>query len=200
MKSYSTATVHNSVAYRSLGLEFELWSFAATGVTSLYLQHFECLLSTSKHARYNVLRTFQKSTIVRKLLYALRSGMFNPGVVPAVVGQQLIGGVNIADCDDRHPAISADRSMERSRRYQTGSILSRFGLVSRLAYTCRYDELTVSIRQPFVFHVTGRRSTSFSNSSIAHTLRCRRAHTRSSTPRQAAQVHRIASPASCLHF
>ncbi|ORY31849.1 hypothetical protein BCR39DRAFT_525741 [Naematelia encephala] len=79
------ATVHNSVAYRALGLEFELWSLAPLGVTSLYLQHFEYLLQTSKHSRFNLLRTFQKSAMVRKLLYALRSNLFEPSVVPVVV-------------------------------------------------------------------------------------------------------------------
>lgn len=82
-----TATVHNSAAYRALGLEFELWSHASLGVVTLYLQHFEYLLSTSKHARYNVLRTFQKSAMVKKMLYALRSGYFDAEVVPVVVGE-----------------------------------------------------------------------------------------------------------------
>ena len=80
-----TATVHNSAAYRALGLEFELWSRASLGVVTLYLQHFEYLLATSKHARYNVLRTFQKAAMVRKMLYALRSGLFDLAVVPVVV-------------------------------------------------------------------------------------------------------------------
>lgn len=80
----------NSVAYRSLGLEFELWSHASLGVTSLYLQHFEYLLSTSKHARFNLLRTFQKSAMVRKLLFTLRSGLFDPAVVSIVVGESPI--------------------------------------------------------------------------------------------------------------
>ena len=80
-----TASVHNSVAYRALGLEFELWSHASLGIISLYLQHFEYLLVTSKNARFNLLRTFQKSAMVKKLLYTLRSGFFDPTVVPAVV-------------------------------------------------------------------------------------------------------------------
>ena len=82
-----TATVHNSIAYRSLGLKVEMWAFASLGVTSLYLQHFEHLLLNSKHARYNVLRSFQKSNMVKKLLYALRSGYFDPSMVPMVVGK-----------------------------------------------------------------------------------------------------------------
>ncbi|ORX37124.1 hypothetical protein BD324DRAFT_427167 [Kockovaella imperatae] len=81
----NAATVHNSAAYRALGLEFELWSRASLGVVTLYLQHFEYLLATSKHARYNVLRTFQKAAMVRKMLYALRSNLFDLAVVPVVV-------------------------------------------------------------------------------------------------------------------
>ena len=85
MDKPETATVHNSAAYRSLGLEFEVWARASLGVVTLYLQHFEHLLTTSKHSRYNILRTFQKTAVVRKLLYALRSGLFDLSVVPVVV-------------------------------------------------------------------------------------------------------------------
>lgn len=81
----STATVHNSVAYRALGLDFELWSGAPIGVISVYLQHFASLLTTSKHARYNVLRTFQKSAMVKRLLYAMRSGSFDPAATQMLV-------------------------------------------------------------------------------------------------------------------
>lgn len=79
--------MHNSVAYRSLGLEFELWSYGQLGVTSLYLEHFQYLLVDSKHRRFNLLRTFQKSAMIRKLLFALRSGLFDAAVVPVVVGE-----------------------------------------------------------------------------------------------------------------
>lgn len=75
----------NSVAYRALGLDFELWSSAPIGVMSIYLQHFESLLSTSKHAKYNTLRTFQKSSIVKKLLYALRSGFYDASATPMII-------------------------------------------------------------------------------------------------------------------
>nr|ODN91829.1 hypothetical protein L203_01081 [Cryptococcus depauperatus CBS 7841] len=85
MDKPNTATVHNSVAYRSIGLEFELWSYASDKVIRYYLQHFEYLLSISKHKRFNNLRTFQKLATVRKMLYALRSGLFNSDVMPDVV-------------------------------------------------------------------------------------------------------------------
>ncbi|WVQ96281.1 hypothetical protein IAU59_003385 [Kwoniella sp. CBS 9459] len=85
MDKPNTATVHNSVAYRALGIEFELWSYAPDDVVRYYLRHFEYLLSTSKHKRFNILRTFQKSAVVKKMLYALRSGLFDLEVVPNVV-------------------------------------------------------------------------------------------------------------------
>ncbi|OCF40285.1 hypothetical protein I317_05918 [Kwoniella heveanensis CBS 569] len=85
MDKPNTATVHNSVAYRALGLEFELWSYAPDDVVKYYLHHFEYLLSASKHKRFNILRTFQKSAMVKKMLYALRSGLFDLEVVPHVI-------------------------------------------------------------------------------------------------------------------
>lgn len=88
----SSASVHNSVAYRALGLEFELWSYASDDVIRYYLQHFKHLLVTSKHKRFNILRTFQKSAMVKKMLYTLRSGLFAIEVVPDVVGEHFRAG------------------------------------------------------------------------------------------------------------
>lgn len=79
------ATVHNSAAYRALGLEFELWSLAPLDVLNLYFSHFDYLLSKSQYRRYNLLRTFQKSNIVRKLLFAVRSGLFEEDALPPAV-------------------------------------------------------------------------------------------------------------------
>lgn len=80
-----SATVQCSAGYRAIGLNFELWSKAPLGVLSIYFAHFEDLLSKSKYKRFNVLRSFQKSGIVRKLLFALRSGLFEPAAVPLAV-------------------------------------------------------------------------------------------------------------------
>jgi hypothetical protein len=68
-----------------LALDFELWSTASVGVISVYLQNFASLLTLSKHARYNVLRTFQKSAMVKRLLYALRSGFYDPSTLQMLV-------------------------------------------------------------------------------------------------------------------
>lgn len=82
--------MHNSVAYRAIGLDFELWSLARRPVTEMYLQHFEYLITTSKHARFNALRTFQKAGAVKKLIFALRSGFFDQKLLPDVIGTSLM--------------------------------------------------------------------------------------------------------------
>lgn len=79
------AVVNNTTAYRALGLEFELWALASKEVQELYFDHFEMLLATSQHKRYNLLRTFQRSNIVRKLLYAMRSGLYDVETLPMAV-------------------------------------------------------------------------------------------------------------------
>ena len=81
----SNATVRNSSAYRALALDFELWSTASVGVISVYLQHFASLLTISKHSRYNALRTFQKAAMVKRLLYALRSGFYDASTTSMLV-------------------------------------------------------------------------------------------------------------------
>lgn len=77
--------VHNSAAYRAIGLDFELWATAKDEVVALYFEDFSALLSVSKYKRYNLLRTFQKSNIVRKLLYAIRLGLYNLTTLPLAV-------------------------------------------------------------------------------------------------------------------
>ena len=66
-------------------------------MTSLYLEHFQYLLIDSKHRRFNLLRTFQKSAMIKKLLYALRSGLFDAAVVPVVVGKYTFNISGMAD-------------------------------------------------------------------------------------------------------
>lgn len=80
-----TARVQCSAGYKSLGLDFELWAHAQLPVVELFLEHFDSLLSKSQYKRFNLLRTFQKSNIVRKLLYAIRSGHYDPAAIPRAV-------------------------------------------------------------------------------------------------------------------
>lgn len=77
--------MHNSAAYRSIGLEFELWSSAPLDVQKLYFEHIDLLLSASKYKRFNLLRTFQRSGVVRKLLYTIRSGHYEPAALELAI-------------------------------------------------------------------------------------------------------------------
>ncbi|KAL1405839.1 Beige protein-like 1 [Vanrija albida] len=79
------AVVHNSAAYRAIGLDFELWATAKDDVVALYFENFQALLAQSKYKRYNLLRTFQKSNMVRKLLFAIRLGLYNTTTIPLAV-------------------------------------------------------------------------------------------------------------------
>jgi len=97
----------------------------------LYLQHFEYLLSTSKHARYNALRTFQKSSIVRKLLYAFRSGLFDPTVVPVVVGMYLDGTASCKLTAYRYASACLDGAVEFSGRDQASPVVSSHCTLSK---------------------------------------------------------------------
>lgn len=81
----SSSRVQCSAGYKALALDFELWAHAQLPTVTLFLQHFEALLSASQYRRFNQLRTFQKSNVVRKLLYALRSGQYSPAAVPLAV-------------------------------------------------------------------------------------------------------------------
>jgi hypothetical protein len=81
----TSSRVQCSAGYKALGLDFELWAHAQLPTVTLFLQHFEALLSASQYRRFNQLRTFQKSNVVRKLLYALRSGQYSPAAVPLAV-------------------------------------------------------------------------------------------------------------------
>ncbi|BEI85638.1 hypothetical protein CcaverHIS002_0510390 [Cutaneotrichosporon cavernicola] len=81
----SSARVQCSAGYKALGLDLELWAHAQLPTLTLYLQHFQALLAESQYRRFNQLRTFQKSNVVRKLLYALRSGHYTHAAVPLAV-------------------------------------------------------------------------------------------------------------------
>ena len=202
LTSDSNATVHNSVAYRALGLEFELWSYASLGVVSFYLQHFQYLLSTSKHARYNILRTFQKSAVVRKVLYTLRSGLFDPTVVPVVVGQ-LRSGHYLLDADSASDTL---RLALVARWSATDSIKPVFSyLVSTLCQGMLRHPLTwrclrVHYRERLVFDHAIDRTLAVPRASDRHSCHDCRTRARRTTIAQAPQVARHLSPSRGLHL
>ncbi len=70
------ALLINPFLYRIVMLDFELWSQTSKALQSRHLEHFELVLRTSRHRRFNAKR-IAKMQIVKKLVHAVRSDLFN---------------------------------------------------------------------------------------------------------------------------
>lgn len=79
------ATILNSAAYKALALRLDLWSRANQDVLEAFCLHFEHLLITSRHKRFNILKCFKKVAIVRAFMFALKANTFDSTAVPIVI-------------------------------------------------------------------------------------------------------------------
>jgi len=75
----------NTVAYRAIALDFELWSRARKDIQQVYLEHFTTLLQTSRYKRFNSRQKFAKMGLVRKLLFVLQTDWFQHDMIPFVM-------------------------------------------------------------------------------------------------------------------
>lgn len=77
LSSISQSTIVNTVAYRAIALDFQLWASTRTEIQRLHLEHFTTLLHTSKYKRFNVKNRFAKTGIVRKLLFVMQTSLYS---------------------------------------------------------------------------------------------------------------------------
>ncbi|KAI6121096.1 hypothetical protein F5141DRAFT_1210770 [Pisolithus sp. B1] len=84
-RSPDTSTVMNTIAYRAIALDFELWSSTSLTVQQAHLEHFSFLLRASRHRRFNAKACLSKLGIVRKLVFALHSTWYPAETVPHLV-------------------------------------------------------------------------------------------------------------------
>ncbi|KII85493.1 hypothetical protein PLICRDRAFT_44793 [Plicaturopsis crispa FD-325 SS-3] len=84
-RSPDHSTITNTVAYRSIALDFELWSHTRKEIQRVHLEHFTTLLRTSRFKSFNVKQRIAKMGIVRKLLFALQTEWYQHDMVPFVV-------------------------------------------------------------------------------------------------------------------
>ncbi len=82
---FRRAAIHNSTAYKTL-TRFDLWSTAPLDVLEVFFEQFHSLLK-SKHKRFNMMKYFKKSGLVRRILWALRAELFQPQAIPLVLGR-----------------------------------------------------------------------------------------------------------------
>ncbi|KAG5653218.1 hypothetical protein H0H81_001695 [Sphagnurus paluster] len=76
------STVVNTVAYKAIALDFELWSHARKEIQQVYLEHFTTVLQTSRYHKFNSRQKFAKVSLVRKLLFVLQTDWFQADMLP----------------------------------------------------------------------------------------------------------------------
>ncbi|KAJ3905440.1 hypothetical protein F5879DRAFT_742889 [Lentinula edodes] len=76
-RSPDQSTIVNTVAYRALALDFELWSHTRKDIQRVHLEHFLTLLESSRYRRFNVKQQFAKIGLVRRLLFVLQTDWYS---------------------------------------------------------------------------------------------------------------------------
>ncbi|KAH8809671.1 beach-domain-containing protein [Flagelloscypha sp. PMI_526] len=71
------STITNTLAYRALALDFELWSRTKREIQELHFEHFTLVLQTSRFAKFNIKQRLSKMGLVRRLLFALQTDWYD---------------------------------------------------------------------------------------------------------------------------
>ncbi|KAH9919489.1 beach-domain-containing protein [Epithele typhae] len=77
---YSTVT--NTVAYRAIALDFQLWAHTREEIQLMHFEHFATLLDTSRHKRFNIKQRLSKMGIVKRLLFVLQTNLYPADMMP----------------------------------------------------------------------------------------------------------------------
>lgn len=97
----------NTIAYRTIALDFELWSHARSEIQDIFFEHFETLVKTSKHRAFNAKQRFSKFGVIRKLLFVLHTTWFTVEMVSKVIKVlRLIASVCFSAEDAIKPIVS----------------------------------------------------------------------------------------------
>ena len=97
----------NSVAYRAIALDFELWAQTRKEIQRVHLEHFTTLLYTSRFKRFNAKRRFANLGLVRKLLFVLQTDWYQYDMIPFVVDAlKITAQVNFSPDDAIKPIVS----------------------------------------------------------------------------------------------
>jgi hypothetical protein len=63
----SQSTITNTIAYRAIALDFELWARTRKDIQHVHLEHFTTLLQTSRFRKFNVKQRLAKMGLIRKV-------------------------------------------------------------------------------------------------------------------------------------
>ncbi|KAG1874893.1 beach-domain-containing protein [Suillus subluteus] len=84
-RSPDLSTVVNTIAYRAVALDFELWSKTSADIQRAHLEHFAFLLRASRYRQFTIKMRLSKLGIVRKLLFAIQSAWYPQESISLVV-------------------------------------------------------------------------------------------------------------------
>ena len=99
-KHYRSSTIINTVAYRFIALDFEIWSGARKEVQQAHLEHFVTLLQTSRYKRFNLRQRITKFGLVRKFLFVLQTNLYQHDVLPFLMDALRVAALQNFSVDD----------------------------------------------------------------------------------------------------
>jgi len=103
----SLSTIVNSVAYRAIAVDFELWARTRKEVQRVHLEHFITLLQTSRFKKFNAKQRFAKLGLIRKLLFVLQTEWYSHDAIPFVVDAlKVVAQANFSADDAIKPMVS----------------------------------------------------------------------------------------------
>ena len=97
----------NTLAYRAIALDFELWSRTRKEIQRVHLEHFTTVLQTSRYKKFNAQQRFAKMGLVRKLLFVVQTDWYQQDVIPFVVDALRVAmQANFSKDDTIKPVVS----------------------------------------------------------------------------------------------
>ncbi|CCM01781.1 uncharacterized protein FIBRA_03848 [Fibroporia radiculosa] len=80
------STIVNTIAYRAIALDFQLWASTREEIQRVHLEHFATLLSASKFKRFNMKQRIIKLGVIRKLLFVLQTSLYSMDMLSSLIG------------------------------------------------------------------------------------------------------------------
>ncbi|KAH9965265.1 beach-domain-containing protein [Russula dissimulans] len=76
------STITNTVAYRFIALDFDLWSRTRDEIQRVHLEHFIDLVATSRYRRFNVKQRLSGIGLTRRFLFVWQTSCYVPESLP----------------------------------------------------------------------------------------------------------------------
>ncbi|RPD65419.1 beach-domain-containing protein [Lentinus tigrinus ALCF2SS1-7] len=106
-RSPDHSTIVNTVAYRAIALDFQLWCRTRREIQLVHIEHFATLLDTSRHKRFNIKQRLSKMGVVRKLLFALQTDWYPNDLFPFLLDTlKVVAEANFSIDDAIRPIVS----------------------------------------------------------------------------------------------